>query len=121
MKELFQSVVMRLALCGLAASLAVLALRSRLTRDTFARLLSGWRSLTVLGRAAVCSFLLIGVLIGSDKTNGVLRTAIPVNPPIRQSANLSICQSPNLSIPQSVNPTICQSPNLSIRQSKNRV
>ena len=57
MKELFQSVVMRLALCGLAASLAVLALRSRLTRDTFARLLSGWRSLTVLGRAAVCSFL----------------------------------------------------------------
>ena len=97
MKELFQSVVMCLALCGLAASLAVLALRSRLTRDTFARLLSGWRSLTVLGRAAVCSFLLIGVLIGSDKTNGVLRTglAIPVNPSIRQSANPSIRQSPN--------------------------
>ena len=95
MKELFQSVVMCLALCGLAASLAVLALRSRLTRDTFARLLSGWRSLTVLGRAAVCSFLLIGVLIGSDKTNGVLRTglAIPVNPSIRQSVNPSISQS----------------------------
>ena len=74
MKELFQSVVMRLALCGLAVSLALFALRSRMVRDTFARLLSVWRSLTVLGRVAVCSFLLIGVLIGSDKTNGVFRT-----------------------------------------------
>ena len=97
MKELFQSVVMRLALCGLAVSLALFALRSRMARDTFARLLSVWRSLTAFGRVAVCSFLLIGVLIGSDKTNGVLRTglAIPVNPSIRQSANLSIRQSPN--------------------------
>ena len=76
MKELFQSVVMCLALCGLAASLAVLALRSRLTRDTFARLLSGWRSLTAFGRVAVYSFLLIGVLIGGDKTNGVFKTGL---------------------------------------------
>ena len=76
MREMFQTALMHLALCGLAASLAVLALRSRLTRDTFARLLSGWRSLTVLGRAAVCSFLLIGVLIGSDKTNGVFMTGL---------------------------------------------
>ena len=74
MKELFQSVVMRLALCGLVVSLAVFALRSRMVRDTFARLLSVWRSLTELGRVAVCSFLLIGVLVGGDKTNGVFRT-----------------------------------------------
>ena len=46
MKELFQSVVMRLALCGLAASIALLVLRSRLVRDAFARLMSAWRSLT---------------------------------------------------------------------------
>ena len=74
MKELFQSVVMRLALCGLAVSLALFALRSRMVRDTFARLLSVWRSLTAFGRVAVCSFLLIGVLVGGDKTNGVFRT-----------------------------------------------
>ena len=62
MKELFAQIVMRLALCGLAVSLALFALRSRMARDTFARLLSVWRSLTELGRVAVCSFLLIGVL-----------------------------------------------------------
>ena len=71
MMALFQTVLMRLALCGLAASLVVLLLRSRIARDTFARLLSIWRSLTAFGRVAVCSFLLIGVLVGGDKTNGV--------------------------------------------------
>ena len=71
MKELFQSVIMRLALCGLAVSLVLLALRSRMVRETFARLLSVWRSLTAFGRVAVCSFLLLGVLVGGDKTNGV--------------------------------------------------
>ena len=71
MAALFQTVLMRLALCGLAASLVLLALQSRLTRDTFARLLSIWRSLTAFGRVAVCSFLLIGILIGGDKTNNV--------------------------------------------------
>ena len=76
MKELFQSVVMRLALCGLAASLVLLLLRSRLVRDAFARLMSAWRSLTAFGRVAVCSFLLIGVLVGGDKTNGVFRTGL---------------------------------------------
>ena len=74
MNELFQSVVMRLALSGLAASFVVLALHSRMARDTFARLLTVWRSLTAFGRVAVCSFLLIGVLVGGDKTNGVFRT-----------------------------------------------
>ena len=68
---LFQTVLMHVALCGLAASLLLLALRSRIVRDTFARLLSIWRSLTAFGRVAVCSFLLIGVLVGGDKTNGV--------------------------------------------------
>ena len=67
----FQNVLMRLALCGLAASLALLALRSRLARGTFARVLSAWRSLTAFGRVAACSFLLIGILIGGDKTNSV--------------------------------------------------
>ena len=71
MVALFQIVLMRLALCGLAASLALLALQSRMARDTFARLLSIWRSLTAFGRVAVCSFLLIGVLVGGDKTNSV--------------------------------------------------
>ena len=67
MVALFQTVLMRLALCGLAASLILLVLRSRIARDTFARLMSIWRSLTALGRFTVCSFLLIGVLIGGDK------------------------------------------------------
>ena len=67
----FQIVLMRLALCGLAASLALLALQSRMARDTFARLLSIWRSLTAFGRFAVCAFLLVGILVGGDKTNGV--------------------------------------------------
>ncbi|MBQ2625949.1 MAG: hypothetical protein IJG18_12740, partial [Kiritimatiellae bacterium] len=71
MAAIFQTVLMRLALCGFAASLALLALQSRLARDTFARMLSIWRSLTVFGRVAVCSFLLIGILIGGDKTNSV--------------------------------------------------
>ena len=71
MAALFQTVLMRLALCGLAASLLLLVLRSRIARDTFARLLSIWRSLTAFGRVAVCSFLLVGVLVGGDKTNGV--------------------------------------------------
>ena len=71
MVALFQTVLMHVALCGLAASLLLLALRSRIVRDTFARLLSIWRSLTVFGRFTVCSFLLIGILIGGDKTNSV--------------------------------------------------
>ena len=71
MTALFQTVLMRLALCGLAASLILLVLRSRIARDTFARLLSIWRSLTAFGRFAVCAFLLVGVLVGGDKTNGV--------------------------------------------------
>ena len=71
MAALFQTALMRLALCGLAVSLALLTLRSRMARDTFARLLSIWRSLTAFGRVAICSFLLVGVLVGGDKTNGV--------------------------------------------------
>ena len=71
MAAIFQTVLMRLALYGLAASLALMLLRSRIARDTFARLLSVWRSLTAFGRVAVCSFLLIGILIGGDKTNNV--------------------------------------------------
>ena len=71
MAALFQTVLMRLALCGLAVSLLLLTLRSRIARDTFARLLSIWRSLTAFGRVAICSFLLVGVLVGGDKTNGV--------------------------------------------------
>ena len=71
MGAIFQTALMRLALCGLAVSLALLLFRSRLVRDTFARLLSSWRSITAFGRFAVCSFLLIGILIGGDKTNNV--------------------------------------------------
>ena len=71
MGAIFQTALMRLPLCGLAVSLALLLFRSRLVRDTFARLLSSWRSITAFGRFAVCSFLLIGILIGGDKTNNV--------------------------------------------------
>ena len=71
MRDMFQTVLLRLALCGLAASVVLLVLRSRLVRDAFARLMSAWRSLTAFGRVAVCSFLLIGILIGGDKTNSV--------------------------------------------------
>ena len=71
MAAIFQTVLMRLALYGLAASLTLMLLRSRIARDTFAQLLSVWRSLTAFGRVAVCSFLLIGILIGGDKTNSV--------------------------------------------------
>jgi len=67
----FQTVLMRLALCGLAASLVIVALRSRIVRDVFARMLSVWRSLTALGRVAVCAFLLAGVIYGGGKTNSV--------------------------------------------------
>ena len=71
MVEAFQNVVMRLALCGLGVSLAAMALRSWPVRDAFARMLSVWRSLTAFGRFAVCSFLLVGILVGGDKTNSV--------------------------------------------------
>ena len=71
MVVIFQTVLMRLALCGLAASLVIIALRSRMVRDVFARMLSVWRSLTALGRVAVCAFLLVGVIYGGGKTNSV--------------------------------------------------
>ena len=93
MTALFQTVLMRLALCGLAASLLLLVLRSRIARDTFARLLSIWRSLTAFGRVAVCSFLLIGVLVGGDKTNSV--SNLPpqqMMPPIVQQGPGFLCR-----------------------------
>ena len=62
---------MRLAVCGLGVSLAAMALRSRPVRDAFARMLEIWRGLTAFGRLAVCSFLLVGILVGGDKTNSV--------------------------------------------------
>ena len=71
MVVIFQTVLMRLALCGLVASLVIIALRSRMVRDVFARMLSVWRSLTALGRVAVCAFLLAGVIYGGGKTNSV--------------------------------------------------
>ena len=70
MAALFQTVLMHLALCGLGVSLLLLLLRSRVSRDTLARLLSIWRSLTAFGRVAACTFLFIGFLV-ADKTNNV--------------------------------------------------
>ena len=93
MMVIFQTVLMRLALCGLAASLVVLLLRSRIARNTFARLLSIWRSLTAFGRVAVCSFLLIGVLVGGDKTNSVNNLPPQMMSPMAQQGNAMI---PNL-------------------------
>ena len=71
MIETIQQVLMRACLMGLAASLVVLAFRSSLVRDSIARLTLLWRGMTTFGRAAVCSFLLVGILIGGDKTNNV--------------------------------------------------
>ena len=71
MVETFQNGVMRLAMCGLGVSLAAMALRSRPVRVAFARMLAIWRGLTAFGRFAVCSFLLVGILVGGDKINSV--------------------------------------------------
>lgn len=71
MVEAFQNAVMRLALCGLGVSLVAMALRSRPVRVAFARMLAIRRGLTAFGRFAVCSFLLVGILVGGDKTNSV--------------------------------------------------
>ena len=89
MREMFQTVLLRFVLCGLAASVVLLVLRSRLVRDTFARLMSIWRSLTAFGRVAVCSFLLIGILIGGDKTNSVPPS---MNSPLPQMVGGGIIQ-----------------------------
>ena len=71
MVEAFQNGVMRLALWGLGVSLVAMALRSRPIRAAVVRLLAIWRGLTAFGRLAVCSFLLVGILVGGDKTNSV--------------------------------------------------
>jgi len=71
MVEPFQNVVMRLAMCGLGVSLVAMALCSRLVRAAAVRMLAIWRGLTAFGRFAVCSFLLVGILVGGDKTNSV--------------------------------------------------
>ena len=80
---------MRLAICGLGVSLAAMALRSRPVCAAFARMLAIWRGLTVFGRFAVCSFLLVGILVGGDKTNSVgsLPPQQMVPPPERQGSD----------------------------------
>ena len=90
MVTLFQTLLMHLALCGLVASLVLLALRSRMAREAFARLCFIWRSLTALGRVAVCSFLLVGVLVGGDKTNSVNNLPPQMMSPLVQQGNASI-------------------------------
>ena len=59
MAAIVQIALMRVALCGLAVSLGLLAFRSRIARASAARLLSAWRGLTAFGRVAVCAFLLV--------------------------------------------------------------
>jgi len=70
MIEVMQQELMRVCLLGAAASLAVLAMRTEFVRGAFARLTLLWRSMTALGRVAVCFFLIIGFII-ADKTNRV--------------------------------------------------
>ena len=70
MAAVFQNVLMRVALAGLAASFAVLVFQSEFARDLAAGLLEKWKGLTALGRAVVCSFLIVCFLV-ADKTNGV--------------------------------------------------
>ena len=78
---------MRLALCGLAVSLAIVVLRSRVALIVGERLLSLWRSMPPLSRAVACSVLIIAA-DASSKTNGLLRLPslpqmlrIAANPP----------------------------------------
>jgi len=87
MAALFQIVLMRVALCGLAVSLGVLVFHSEFVRGLAAELLEKWKRLTALGRAVVCSFLLVGFLV-ADKTNGV--NNLPPQqmvPPMAQQGN----------------------------------
>ena len=90
MVTIFQTVLMHLAVCGLVASLVLLTLRSRMALDAFTRLCSIWRSLTAFGRVAVCSFLLVGVLVGGDKTNSVNNLPPQMMSPLVQQGNASI-------------------------------
>ena len=89
MKEMFELIAMRIALCGLAASLAVFALRSWPVRSAIARLALIWRGLTAFGRAAVCAFLLVGVL-EADKTNNVPPNLNSPSPQMMQGSGLSL-------------------------------
>ena len=89
MVTLFQTALMRLAVCGLVASLLLLTLRSRMARDAFARLCFIWRSLTALGRVAIGSFLLVGVLVGGDKTNSVNNLPPQMMSPLVQQGHAS--------------------------------
>ena len=87
MAAFFQIVLMRVALAGLAVSLGVLVFRSEFVRGLAAELLEKWKRLTALGRAVVCSFLLVGFLV-ADKTNGV--NNLPPQqmvPPMAQQGN----------------------------------
>ena len=90
MVEAFQNVVMRLALCGLGVSLVAMALRSRPVRAAVVRMLAIWRGLTALGRVAIGSFLLVGVLVGGDKTNSVNNLPPQMMSPLVQQGNASI-------------------------------
>ena len=73
MVDVFQKVLLYVALTGLVFLLPILIAKSKAILLLQARLLNYWRSLTPLGRIAVMSFLTIGILYGGSKTNSAPR------------------------------------------------
>ena len=69
MREAFQEILLRFSLCGLAASLALLALRARSFRAACETLLGLWRRMTALGRTVTVLFVSVFVVYASTKTN----------------------------------------------------
>ena len=73
MVDVFQKVLLYVALGGLAAALTLLAVRSVTLRAVQAKLLALWGVLTPFGRVISVSLLAISILYGGGKTNSLPR------------------------------------------------
>ena len=90
MREAFQEILLRFSLCGLAASLALLALRARSFRAACETLLGLWRGMTALGRTVTVLFVSVFVVYASTKTNTPpLRVVRPLSLPRLESPTVT--------------------------------
>ena len=90
MREAFQEILLRFSLCGLAASLALLALRARSFRAACETLLGLWRGMTALGRTVAVLFVSVFVVYASTKTNTPpLRVVCPLSLPRLESPTVT--------------------------------
>ncbi len=90
MREVFQTLLLRFSLCGLAATLALLALRARPFRDACATLLGLWRGMTALGRTVTVLVVSVFVVYASTKTNTPpLRVVRPLSLPRLESPTVT--------------------------------